>query len=79
MCRTRTRAFLDLRPARGCAPLSVRLDFLIDPATDPGLLLLEVEAVAPVRFFPLHRDRLAPFVQAILAFAAAQPGSRPGR
>ncbi|MBB2948550.1 glutathione synthase/RimK-type ligase-like ATP-grasp enzyme [Actinoplanes lutulentus] len=38
---------------------------LIDPETDPGLLLLEVEAVAPVKFFTLHPERAAAFAQAI--------------
>jgi hypothetical protein len=31
-------------------PLSVRLDFIIDPAAPDGLWLLEAEMVAPVKF-----------------------------
>lgn len=52
-------------------PLSVRLDFVIDPASPSGLLLLEAELVAPVRFLPLFPSACANLAEAILARAAA--------
>ncbi|WP_433824687.1 hypothetical protein ACQP2E_21330 [Actinoplanes sp. CA-015351] len=63
------QAFLGLRPDGAAPLLSVRLDFLIDPETEPGLLLLEVEAVAPVKFFTLHRERAAAFARAVADLA----------
>jgi glutathione synthase/RimK-type ligase-like ATP-grasp enzyme len=60
------KAFLALRQAGSPPVYSIRLDFLIDPPTPPGLLLLEIEAVAPVKFLPMFR-RLAPaFARAIV-------------
>jgi hypothetical protein len=61
------QAFLGLRRPGAAPCFSVRMDFLIDPDTEPGLLLLEIEAVAPVRFLGLHPDRIPAFVRAILA------------
>ncbi|MFI5935911.1 RimK family alpha-L-glutamate ligase [Actinoplanes sp. NPDC051494] len=52
-------------------PLSVRLDFVVDPASPSGLLLLEAEMVAPVKFFPLFPAECANLAEAILARAAA--------
>jgi hypothetical protein len=65
------QAFLALRPLGAPPLLSVRLDFLIDPDAEPGLLLLEVEAVAPVRFFSLHPKRIPAFAQTIITLASA--------
>ncbi|MEU8658283.1 hypothetical protein [Actinoplanes philippinensis] len=65
------RAFLALREG-GAPPYSVRLDFLVDPASDPGFLLLEVEAVAPVKFFALHPDRPAVFARAVVRLIEGQ-------
>jgi glutathione synthase/RimK-type ligase-like ATP-grasp enzyme len=48
-------------------PLSVRLDFIIDPAANNGLLLLEVEMVAPVKFFGLFPDECRRYAGAISA------------
>jgi hypothetical protein len=52
-------------------PLSVRLDYVIDPASPSGLLLLEAELVAPVKFLPLFPAECANLAEAILARAAA--------
>jgi hypothetical protein len=65
------QAFLALRPPGAPPLLSVRMDFLIDPDTEPGLLLLEVEAVAPVRFFSLHPKRIPAFARTIIALTTA--------
>ena len=46
-------AFVGVLPAGTPEPLSVRLDFVLDPEAEAGLLLLEIEAVAPVKFFSL--------------------------
>lgn len=52
-------------------PLSLRLDFVVDPASPSGLLLLEVEMVAPVKFFPHFPAECANLAEAIIARAAA--------
>jgi hypothetical protein len=52
-------------------PLSIRLDFVLDPASPSGLLLLEAEMVAPVKFLPLFPAQCANIAEAILARAAA--------
>jgi hypothetical protein len=49
-------------------PLSVRLDFLRNPA-DGRLLLLEIESVAPVRFFSLHPDATAAYARVLTEYA----------
>lgn len=64
------QAFLGLRPAGAPPVLSVRLDFLIDPESNPALLLLEVECVAPVKFFSLFPGRARDYAQLILQPAA---------
>ena len=58
-----------MRPPQAPPVYSVRLDFLIDPATEPGLLLLEIEAVAPVKFLPLVPGRAPDFARAIRELA----------
>jgi hypothetical protein len=63
-------AFLGLRPAGGPPVLSVRMDFLIDPESDPSLLLLEVESVAPVKFFALFPGLARDYARLILELAA---------
>ena len=62
-------SFLRLRPPQAPPVYSVRLDFLIDPATEPGLHLLEIEAVAPVKFLPLFPGRAASFARTIVELA----------
>ncbi|MBM2618790.1 hypothetical protein JIG36_24840 [Actinoplanes sp. LDG1-06] len=57
--------FLSLRPPGGPPVYSVRLDFLIDPDTAPGLRLLEVEAVAPVKFLSLVPERVVAFARVL--------------
>ncbi len=52
-------------------PLSVRLDFVVDPASPSGLLLLEAEMVAPVKFLPFFPAQCANLAEAIIARAAA--------
>ncbi|WP_305785960.1 ATP-grasp domain-containing protein [Symbioplanes lichenis] len=52
-------------------PLAIRLDFVLDPASPTGLLLLEAEMVAPVKFLPLFPAQCANVAEAILARAAA--------
>jgi hypothetical protein len=64
------QAFLGLRPAGAPPVLSVRMDFLIDPGSDPELLLLEVECVAPVKFFPLFPGLARDYARLILEPAA---------
>lgn len=63
------RSFLSLRPPDAPPLFSVRLDFLIDPLTPPGLMLLEVEAVAPVKFLPLFPRLVPDFARAIVELA----------
>jgi hypothetical protein len=46
-------SLVSILPAGTPAPLSVRLDFVLDPEAEAGLLLLEIESVAPVKFFSL--------------------------
>jgi hypothetical protein len=65
-----------LRPAGVPPVLSVRMDFLIDPDAAPGLFLLEVECVAPVKFFPLFPDRAADYARLILALSGGSEGGR---
>ncbi|WP_051367113.1 ATP-grasp domain-containing protein [Hamadaea tsunoensis] len=48
----------------GTTPLSVRLDFIPDP--EAGLLLLEIEAVAPVRFLRFFPDAVRAYGDLIL-------------
>ncbi|GGQ68292.1 ATP-grasp domain-containing protein [Couchioplanes azureus] len=62
-------AYAELRKLLVNEPLSVRLDFIIDPASPSGLLLLEVEMVAPVKFLPLFPEQCANYAEAILARA----------
>ncbi|MEU8236396.1 hypothetical protein AB0C12_42965 [Actinoplanes sp. NPDC048967] len=64
-------AFLAQRKPNAPPPFSVRMDFIIDPESDPGLLLLEVEAVAPVRFFGLHMSRVPAFARTIATYASS--------
>lgn len=59
------RAFVDLLPA-ATRPWSVRLDFIVDPASPRGLLLLEIEAVAPVKFFRLFPGKAQEFAATII-------------
>ena len=61
----------ELRRLLAGEPLSVRLDFIVDPASPSGLLLLEAEMVAPVKFFPLFPEQCGNYAEAILARAAA--------
>ncbi|MDR7280267.1 hypothetical protein [Catenuloplanes atrovinosus] len=63
-------AFLAQRPADVPPPFSVRMDFILDPGSAAGMLLLEVEAVAPVRFLGLHPSRVPAFARMIAARAA---------
>jgi hypothetical protein len=50
-------------------PVSVRLDFLRHPVTG-RLLLLEIESVAPVKFFHLHPAAAARYARSLIAVAA---------
>ena len=50
-------------------PVSVRLDFLRHPVTG-RLLLLEIESVAPVKFFHLHPEAAARYARSLIAVAA---------
>lgn len=61
------RALLTLLPDSAPAPLSVRLDFVVDPDSPAGLVLLEIEMVAPVRFFAQVPGACDRYVAAILA------------
>ncbi|BCJ52526.1 hypothetical protein Asp14428_40010 [Actinoplanes sp. NBRC 14428] len=65
------QSYHELRNLLSNEPLSVRLDFIIDPASPSGLLLLEVEMVAPVKFFPLFPAQCAHYAEAIIARASA--------
>ncbi|WP_199515135.1 ATP-grasp domain-containing protein [Nucisporomicrobium flavum] len=64
------QTYAELRRLLTNEPLSVRLDFIVDPASPSGLLLLEVEMVAPVKFFPLFPQECGHYAEAILARAA---------
>ncbi|KZB87987.1 ATP-grasp domain-containing protein [Amycolatopsis regifaucium] len=57
-------------------PMSVRLDFLRHPATG-RLLLLEIESVAPVKFFHLNPAAAARYARSLIAVAAEQHLVRP--
>lgn len=63
------QTYAELRKLLINEPLSVRLDFIVDPTAPSGLLLLEVEMVAPVKFFPLFPQECANYAEAILARA----------
>ncbi|MFI7603354.1 RimK family alpha-L-glutamate ligase [Actinoplanes sp. NPDC049681] len=65
------QTYAELRGLLVNEPLSVRLDFIIDPASPSGLLLLEAELVAPVKFFPHFPDQCGHYAEAIIARAAA--------
>jgi hypothetical protein len=65
------QTYAELRRLLASEPLSVRLDFIVDPASPSGLLLLEAEMVAPVKFFPLFPEQCGNYAEAILARAAA--------
>ncbi|WP_433207279.1 hypothetical protein ACQP00_41050 [Dactylosporangium sp. CS-047395] len=54
-------------PAGSPPPLSVRLDFILDPDAPRGMSLLEIEAVAPVKFFADFPDECDRYARAILA------------
>ncbi|WP_433047984.1 ATP-grasp domain-containing protein [Dactylosporangium sp. CS-033363] len=60
-------ALLSLLPADSAPPLSVRLDFILDPDAPRGMSLLEIEAVAPVKFFASFPDECDRYARAILA------------
>ena len=64
-----TQTYAELRKLLTNEPLSVRLDFIVDPSAPSGLWLLEVEMVAPVKFFPLFPEECAHYAEAILARA----------
>ncbi|RSN06282.1 hypothetical protein DMC63_37050 [Streptomyces sp. WAC 05977] len=51
-------------------PVSVRLDFLRHPVTG-RLLLLEIESVAPVKFFHLHPAAAERYARSLITLAAA--------
>lgn len=68
------QAFAGLRPPDVPPEFSTRLDFLIDPSAPAGLSLLEVEAVAPVKFLALRPDRVPDFAATIVALASAPAG-----
>ncbi|MGX6600885.1 ATP-grasp domain-containing protein [Micromonosporaceae bacterium Da 78-11] len=68
------QAFLGLRVPGKPAVFAVRLDFLIDPGVAPGLSLLEVEAVAPVKFLPMFPHRVPDFAAAIVELGKGIPG-----
>ena len=70
VARSVYESFLRLRPPQSPPVYSVRLDFLIDPAAEPGLHLLEIEAVAPVKFLPLVPGRAPAFARAVTELAA---------
>jgi len=53
-------------------PVSVRLDFLRHPVTG-RLLLLEIESVAPVKFFHLYPAAAARYARSLIAVAAGSP------
>ncbi|ANN15983.1 hypothetical protein SD37_10240 [Amycolatopsis orientalis] len=55
-------------------PVSVRLDFLRHPTTG-RLLLLEVESVAPVKFFHLYPAAVARYARSLIAVAAERRAS----
>jgi hypothetical protein len=65
------RSFLSILPKDSPEPLSVRLDFVLDPESGTGLLLLEIESVAPVRFFSLFPDESVSYATEIVARARA--------
>jgi hypothetical protein len=65
--RVITQTYAALRGLLAEEPLSVRLDFIIDPGTPSGLLLLEIEMVAPVKFFAHFPAECAAYAEAILA------------
>lgn len=52
-------------------PLSVRLDFIVTPEQAPGLQLLKVEMVAPVKFFGLFPEECRRYAEAVRAAAPA--------
>jgi hypothetical protein len=58
-------AMLGLLPAGAPRPLSVRLDFVIDPGAESGLVLLEIEMVAPVKFFALFPRQCERYARSI--------------
>lgn len=60
-------ALCGLLPEAAPTPLSVRLDFIVDPAAARGLLLLEVELVAPVKFFGLFPAACERYAAAIVS------------
>ncbi|MFI7540025.1 RimK family alpha-L-glutamate ligase [Actinoplanes sp. NPDC049599] len=64
-----TRSYAALRGLLTREPLAVRLDFIIAPDSPAGLLLLEVEMVAPVKFFAHFPAECAAYAEAILARA----------
>ncbi|WP_327004223.1 hypothetical protein OHA72_55805 [Dactylosporangium sp. NBC_01737] len=63
-------ALCGLLPEAAPTPLSVRLDFIVDPAAARGLLLLEVEMVAPVKFFGLFPEQCARYAEAVVSRAS---------
>lgn len=58
-------AYVHTLPLIDTPPMSIRLDFLIDPTDQKGLLLLEIETVAPVKFLHLAPDRAEQYAQLI--------------
>lgn len=63
-------ALCGLLPEAAPTPLSVRLDFIVDPSAARGLLLLEVELVAPVKFFGLFPEACERYAAAIVSRAS---------
>jgi hypothetical protein len=57
---------LEILPPGTPPPLSIRLDFVLDPDTDPELLLLEVETVAPVKFFPMFPEACEDYARQVI-------------
>jgi hypothetical protein len=70
-------SFVGMLPAGTPAPLSVRLDFVLDPGADAGLLLLEIEAVAPVKFFSLFPAACEAYAKLIVDRTEARLRSAP--
>jgi hypothetical protein len=64
-------ALVGLLPCGAPRPLSVRLDFVVDPDVASELVLLEIEMVAPVRFFTLFPQECQRYARSIVARIAA--------
>jgi hypothetical protein len=66
------RRVVEILPRETPEPLSIRLDFVLDPSTESELLLLEAETVAPVRFFPLFPAECQAYARQIVDRTAAR-------